>query len=357
MRQGRLLVSAIIIAAVGFFILSRVYRIQIGERVFARAAQTAVTRDVMGNLPDGLHVVLLGSGSPFGDPSRAGPSTAIIAGDRLFIVDAGSGSPRNFGAVGLRPGAIERVFLTHFHSDHIDSLGELMLQRWAGGAKTEPLPIHGPSGVEQVVEGFNLAYGLDKGYRIAHHGEDVVPEAGFGGIAEPFSIEEPTVLLDYDNLRVTAFPVEHDPVHPAVGYRFDYKDRSVTLTGDTGSFQGLVTQAQDSDLLVAEALNPDMVAVIKEELAAEEINNLVKIMSDIPDYHMTPVDAAETAQAANVRMLVLNHIVPALPTPYLDAYFTKRANQHYSRKIIVGRDGMLFSLPAGKKKIVRKSLN
>ena len=72
--------------------------------------------------------------------------------------------------MGFNAGAVEAVFLTHFHSDHIDGLGELAMLRWTGAAHTAPLPVHGPAGVERVVAGFNEAYALDAGYRTAHHG-------------------------------------------------------------------------------------------------------------------------------------------------------------------------------------------
>lgn len=357
MRNLRLLGMAILIAVIGLFIVAQLYKVEIGERIFKRAIKSAMARDVIAPLPDGLYVVLVGSGSPLADPSRAGPATAIIAGERVFLIDAGSGAARNMARFGLPPGLVERVFLTHFHSDHIDGLGELLLQRWAGGAHEAPLPVYGPAGVDQVVSGFNLAYGLDQGYRIAHHGEDIVPPGGFGGEARAFDGTGETVVLEEDGLRITAFPVEHAPVNPAVGYRFDYKGRAVTITGDTAPFQSLVTYARGSDILISEALNRDMVGLIQAEAEANDLANIAHIMADIPDYHMTPVDAAETAQAGEVRMLVLNHIVPALPSPYLNSFFIAKARQHYNGKFIVGQDGMMFSLPADKKKIVRKSLN
>ncbi len=83
-----------------------------------------------GELPDGLHVGICGAGSPFPDDRRAGPCTTVVAGKRLFVFDAGSGSPRNIGKLGFVHRRIEAIFLTHFHSDHVDGLGELMLQRW-----------------------------------------------------------------------------------------------------------------------------------------------------------------------------------------------------------------------------------
>ena len=347
--------GAVALTVLAFFV-AQVFKAEIGERVFARAVDRTLSRDVIGDLPDGLHVVLVGTGSPMVDPTRMGPSTAVIAGNRLFIIDTGSGSPRNLGEMGLPAGTVERVFLTHFHSDHINSLGELMLQRWAGGSNSEPLPIHGPVGVGQIVDGFNLAYGLDREYRIAHHGPKVVPPSGFGGLAMPFEGDQPEVIIQDGDLTITAFPVNHTPVNPAVGYRFDYKGRSVTLTGDTAVTDNLTRAAFQTDLLVSEALNTEMVGVLEQAFAARGVTNLKQIMLDIPDYHMTPVQAAEIAAQAEAEMLVYSHLVPGVPLPYLDAYFTRGTRKAFSGPIIVGQDGMMFSLLPETNKITRSRL-
>lgn len=99
------------------------------KTVMYKVVSNNFNHNLMDNLPDGLHIVLCGSGSPLPDPSRAGPCTAVIAGKQLYIVDAGTGSPKNLALFRIPQGEIDGIFLTHFHSDHIDALGELLLQR------------------------------------------------------------------------------------------------------------------------------------------------------------------------------------------------------------------------------------
>src|ERR1700753_1811737 len=106
---------------------------RIATPAMAGVYRQAMNPDYAAGLPDGLHVGLCGSGSPMPDPTRAGPCTVILAGQRLFVIDAGSGGTKNLALMNLPPARVEAVFLTHFHSDHIDGLGELMLQRWGGG--------------------------------------------------------------------------------------------------------------------------------------------------------------------------------------------------------------------------------
>lgn len=335
------------------FVASQIFKVQTGERIFTKTVSERFGADMLSRLPDGLHVILIGTGSPLADPSRAGPSTAVIAGKRVFIIDSGGGAVRKMAEIGLSPASTERVLLTHFHSDHIDGLGELMLQRWAGGGHNKPLPVHGPKGVTDIVTGLNLAYAQDRDYRIAHHGADIVPPGGFG--ATPITLEAGTVI-EQSGVKILAFAVDHEPASSSFGYRFDYQGRSVVITGDTAYTDDLASHARDTDILISEALNPDMVGII-ERVAREAGNSrITKIMYDIPDYHITPVQAAKVAQDANARLLVYTHIVPALPTPYLDAFFTKGAEDEFSGDIVVGQDGMMFTLLPQSESIIQRQL-
>ena len=317
------------------------------------AAQTAMA-DPLAALPDGLHVGLCGAGSPFPDELRGGPCTAVVAGRRLFVFDAGSGAGRNIGRMRLNAGQIEALFLTHYHSDHIDGLGELMLQRWVQGAATAPLPIHGPPGLEAVLQGFRQAYTADQGYRVAHHNEQTVPPGGFGGTAMPFELSADSgrkVLLASPELEIVAFTVDHAPVAPAVGYRIRYKDRSVVISGDTRKSAAVAREAQGVDLLLHEALSPVLLSVLEQGFSQAGRPKLAKIMHDVLDYHTTPDEAAEIAQAAGVKALVLNHIVPPLPSRGLDPLFLQRAGEIYRGPLRIGADGDWISLPAGSRAV------
>jgi ribonuclease Z len=109
--------------------------------------------------------------------------------------------------MGFNAGMIDGIFITHFHSDHIDGLGELLLQRWVSKPNSEPVPVYGPEGIDTVVNGFLQAYSLDRGYRVAHHGEAVLPNKGFGAVPKSCGLQEDKATVGFENTdtRLTAF--------------------------------------------------------------------------------------------------------------------------------------------------------
>lgn len=332
-----------------------IFRSSLMMPIIARALPKIMGADSRDSLPEGLNVAVCGAGGPMPAPQRSGPCLVIMAGENLLMVDAGTNGVRNIGRMRIPVGKLDAVLLTHFHSDHIDGLGEAATIRWAGGANTSPLPVIGPTGVEQVVDGFNLAYAQDTVYRHEHHGDTVAPLSGKGLVAMPFIPPENgqgEVVWDQDGLKVTAFRVMHDPVKPAVGYRFDYAGRSVVISGDTAQSKNLEAFAKDADILFHEALSRKFVGLMNR--AAKEIGNSIieKITFDIQDYHTSPVEAAQSAQTAGVGQLVFYHIVPPLILPGMDQAFVDGVDNAYDGPATLSRDGTLFSLPAGSNEIV-----
>jgi len=359
MRRGtRIVIVLLLVAGIAIGVLAT-FQSSITIALMERFVDARAGRDITADLPDGLSVALCGTGSPLPDRARAGPCTVVIAGKRVFVVDAGEGGARNIALMGIPNGRIEALFLTHFHSDHIDGIGPMMLLRWTGSAATAPLAVHGPAGVEGVIAGFNAAYRADNGYRTAHHGPRIAPPSGAGATALPFVVPPPgaaTIVTEGGGLKVSAFQVDHGPVRPAVGYRFDYKGRSVVVSGDTAPSRSLIRNARGVDLLVHEALQPALVRLLTDALAAKGQAGTAQITRDILDYHTTPVQAADAARAAGAGQLVLNHLVPPLPTRFAYPAFLSDAARHFEGPITVGDDGMMFVLPAGSKAITRKRL-
>ncbi|PLW68440.1 MBL fold metallo-hydrolase [Pseudohalioglobus lutimaris] len=349
-----LLALALVIAVA---LLAHNQRAGIAALLMEKGLASRMAENRASELADGLHLALCGAGGPLPAPNASGPCVAVVAGKQLFIVDAGTDGVRNLTRMGYQPGSIQGVFLTHFHSDHIDGLGEMATLRWASGDHREPLPVYGPERVEQVVEGLNMAYAQDATYRQKHHGDSVAPLSAAGMVARPFALPVmgalTTVYAD-QGLTVEALTVDHSPVEPAVGYRFHYKDRSLLITGDTVKLANIEKFARGVDLLVHEALAPNLVAMMHDAAVASGNDIMAKITEDIPDYHASPVDAAETARDAAVGHLLYYHIVPPLVIPGQKALFLNGAEEIFA-DYTIGEDGVSFSLPANTGEIIKTS--
>ncbi|MFN4339595.1 MBL fold metallo-hydrolase [Parvibaculum sp.] len=318
--------------------------------------QAAGWKDTELAKPNELSLLVCGSGSPLPDPTRAGPCALVAAGDRYFLIDAGLGSMRNLRMWRVPLEKIEGVFITHFHSDHIAELGEVRLQTWISGRKSH-LPVYGPTGIQQVVDGFENAYALDTSYRTAHHGEALLsPDVAPLLAVEIGETGSEAVLPQGGGLRVKPILVEHHPVDPAFGFRFNFMDRSVTISGDTARSDHLAEAAKNTDILLHEALSPELVGMLEKATEVSNRPRVAKVMSDIPDYHTSPVAAAEIANEANARLLVLTHLVPVLPNGIAERAFFYGVSD-IRDDVHLARDGDLFVMPEGTDTIRHRELD
>jgi len=152
------------------------------------------------------------------------------------------------------------------------------------------------------------------------------------------------VVFDRDGLRITMFRVDHDPVRPAVGYRFDFGGRAVVVSGDTKKSASVVAHAKGADLLIHEALAAEFTGRAIEGAKRLGMTRLAKLAGDIPGYHTTPREAGEVAAEAGVAHLVLTHLVPAPSNFILRRAFKNGAGEAFGGEVTVGEDGMRFAL-------------
>jgi ribonuclease Z len=326
---------------------------KVEEFLIGRGADTVTRGDRDELVSDGsLHVVLCGTGSPLADSKRAAGCVAVMAAGQLYLVDVGPGSWENVQLWRLPRTKLSGVLLTHFHSDHIGELGEAMTQSWIAG-RTGPLPVYGPVGVDKVVAGFQQAYELDGGYRHEHHG-DALQVGGNQLVAKAIALPSPdgsAVVLERDGLRVTAFAVDHRPVAPAYGYRFEYRGRSVVISGDTARTENVTLHSKGADVLVHEVLAHRFIKMLSEELGRRGDERMAQLTADILEYHADPAEAVAVAEEAGVRVLVFTHLVPAVPGPFLNHVYLGDVDVPDSMTVVIGEDGTAITLPGDSTEI------
>lgn len=270
-----------------------------------------------------MRATLLGTGAPPPNPKRRGPSTLVsLGGTEHFLVDAGSGVGVQLVQAGLRPYDWPPVLITHHHSDHTIDLPHLLITRWIVG-QNAPLEIYGPAGTRVQVDKLLDWLRWDIDVRRAHMHERPPPEV------RVTEVEEGRVL-ERDGLRVSAFLVEHDPVRPALGYRFDAEARSLVVSGDTRPCENLMRWSHGVDVLIHECCEMAKTSW-SPGCGWPTIEDKIR---DLASYHTQPDDLGRVAEGARPQRLVVTHLMPGSDPAELKA----AAEKQYRGPVTIGED-------------------
>ena len=269
-----------------------------------------------------LDVILLGTGFPRPDPERAAACTAVVVGEKWFVVDAGRGATMRIAATDLKYENLQAVFLTHLHSDHTAGLPDLFNTSWQFGRKTRALELYGPPGTRKLAKAMLEFFDYD-----IHIRRDVQEKhPAIGATIRTHVVRDGAVVYDDGEVKVTAFAVDHRPVEHAFGYRFESKGKVVVISGDTRPTANLIRYAKNADVLVLEAY-------LHEHFDKRDSPEVAKRLKS---YHVSAEEAGEIAKQANVKTLVLTHLIPG----NADETFRERASRAFKGRIVVGRDLM-----------------
>jgi ribonuclease BN (tRNA processing enzyme) len=251
----------------------------------------------------------------------------IVANDTAYVVDCGNGVARQLVFAGVPLTRLRHIFLTHHHSDHNADYGNLIWLAWTAGLRTR-VDAWGPPPLEKLTRLFLEMNAYDIDTRIADEGR--VPLAPLVHVHE---LSQGGLVMQDENVKVTAAHVSHPPVVPAFGYRFDGRDRSIVISGDTAPSDNLIKLARGADVLVHEAL--DVAGV--DRLVAR-VPNAPMLKRSILSHHTTAEDAGRVAEAAGVKTLVLSHLVPPDDPAVTDQMWMEAARKHFRGQVIVGKD-------------------
>lgn len=268
-------------------------RLRLAAFALAALQQVATPRSLDAQV-DTMVVTLLGTGTPNPRLAHLGPSTLVEAGGLRLLFDVGRGTTIRLEQLGVRTATVSAVFFTHLHSDHTNGLPDLWLTGWLPpfGARASSLRLYGPIGVARLARGLEQAFGDDIRIRSA---TEKLPTSGVALETHEFSSD--TVVFESNGVRVSTFLVNHtnDSISLSVGYRVDFRGRSVVVSGDTRYSPNLIAHARGVDVLVHEV-----------SMAPESMQSIPAIRT-IMNGHIQPVDLARVFTQAQPKLGVLTH--------------------------------------------------
>lgn len=269
-----------------------------------------------------MRVILLGTGCPPPNPARRGPAMLVSTDAEPLLVDCGSGVAAQLAQAGVLAFDLHRILITHLHSDHVIDLGHLVITRWILG-QNAPLQVWGPAGTKRHVEKALDLLEWDIEVRREHM------EGRGGPEVRVTEIDEGEVLR-VGEVRVTTFLVDHAPVAPAFGFRFDGGGRSVVVSGDTRPCDNLIRHARGADVLIHECTEATKTSWVP---GCGWPTREAKVAA-LASYHTQPDQVGKVAAQTGVKTLVLYHLMPASDAAEL---FTA-ASRDFAGKVVVGED-------------------
>jgi ribonuclease BN (tRNA processing enzyme) len=241
-------------------------------------------------------LVMLGTGTPVADPERSGPAVAIVVNDEVYLIDAGPGVVRRAAAAAVKHRLfalaaenLDRVFITHLHSDHTLGLPDLIFSPWVLGRR-RPLAIYGPPGIDQMAGHLHAAWAEDIRIRA---GSENLPDRDALLVAHDV---KPGRIYDDGTVRVDAIAVAHGQWRHAFGYRFQTPGRTIVISGDARPTPALAEACNKCDILVHEVYSKRF--LVGRGPSGQRYH---------ATFHTSPAELAELANKAQPALLVLYH--------------------------------------------------
>ncbi|HWY86507.1 MAG TPA: MBL fold metallo-hydrolase [Gemmataceae bacterium] len=279
-----------------------------------------------------MNLTLLGTGCPQVDTERYGPASLVCHDGFAFLVDCGSGATQRLLAAGWSGRALDALFLTHLHSDHIVDLFQLIISSWHQG-RDRPQCIFGPPGTRRFCDGLLALWRAELDQRIAHE---------LRSSTQALELEvieyQAGLVLAKQGVRVTAVEVDHRPVQFAYGFIFEAGGRKLVFSGDTAYCPALIEAARGADVLVHECFLHDV-------MAAGTGNRTAAGLRNIAGYHTLSSEVGKLATAAGVRCLVLNHFVPV---DFDKSALLAEVRRDYAGPIVLGEDLLNLDMDTGQ---------
>ena len=271
----------------------------------------------------GMTFVMLGSGAVRDNPYRGGPAQMLRIGDEVLMFDCGRSASTNLARSGVGCEEVDRLFLTHLHFDHIVDVPYLVFVGWVK-VRSRRLKIYGPVGTRNFVERIiRPPFQQDISSRLSH-GKDILPLD-----PEVVEVDGKHCFLEREDYRISATFTDHGNI-PTLAYRVDAGDRRVVITGDGTPDDDFPAFCKGADLL------------------AIECSGTPEFLERQPwgAWHITPADIANIAQKAEVKRVMIKHLVIEDITGDRTAAYqmAEQIRDGYSGEVLVAEDGLVVEI-------------
>jgi len=285
----------------------------------------------------GTKLVLLGTGAgPLPGQNRHMQSSVLLHNGVAYLVDCGLGVTDLYARTGIPFSAVRSIFITHHHPDHNVEYGPFLIIGWIHGLN-QSVRAFGPPPLKQMTEDYlrSMKVTIDfwaEDFKLTPFGMIVctdLPKAG------PVTQDE--------NVKVVSVLVQHPPVYPAYGYRFDFPDRSIAFSGDTVPLEAVAQMARGADVLVHEAMDvPATEKMVRQQSTEWHAASFDTMMHHMMADHSPTEDVGRIAQEAGVKTLVLSHLTPDSTSLVPDRKWIQGVSKYFKGQIIIGHDLMVI---------------
>jgi len=249
-----------------------------------------------------MKLTILGSGTAVPSIKRSAPAYLLEVSNKIILLDSGEGTKRRLAEAGKNLSDIDYIFYTHTHVDHVSELPAIIWgANWHEQPRKQDLPVYGPKGFEEFFDKL-MAVMWPQHEKHSKFKTRITELDGIRFKVDNFIVR--TKFLDKQKLTY---------VEDSIGYRVEYEGKSFVYTGDVGYNENVIKLAKGTDLLLIEAAVP------------------VPFKS-----HLTPIQAGELTEKAEVKKLVLTHFYPEVERINI----IDEAKKTFNGKIILAEDLM-----------------
>lgn len=271
-----------------------------------------------------LTVIAIGTGGPYENPERLGPSTAVGWADHLLLVDAGRGTAEALRKAQIAVAQPELVLLTNLLPHNTLGLDDLLFTGWLE-SRTTPLRLIGPPGTAEFAEGILAAY---RAGSAAQQAGLALPPAG--GELDVLEVEGGW-SDELDGLRITAGDLPGGPL-PALAWKIEHSGQTVVISGTGWADDALIAFASGANMLIHEAVYippPDDL----EDAGVLADPERLRMEAAL---HTSILTVGSLATRAKVDTLVL---VRMRPPPFFELQVTGIVGSDFEGEILVPEDG------------------